>query len=187
MTAEQTLDNALRTWSDNAPLAEPHLDAATLFALGGAGAVTKGAGGALRHLSLCPACQREWAEWRRARSAVSEAAGENADGLLVGCGFLLAAASPGLSEGVSLPSQCGSYRLDILPQAGESGLVLAVFEVQAPELLLEAATVSVRDRQGQMLLRGTIRDGRLARAIERLADFDLSTWTVTIDRKLIDH
>ncbi len=172
------LHEALSSWKEYSPGEGAHFDDGTLYNLTAAGAIADAEPELLRHLSRCPTCLAEWAEWRKARSLAEEDEAAPAAPLLA-YGFLQAAASV-LHDGLSMQSQCGSYRLDLLPKVDDGLTTLIVFEVLSAEEALENALVTIHDRFGKKLLEGRLRDGRLARPIYNPDQFDLSTWTVSI-------
>ena len=186
MTDNGTLFDRLATWKEHGSnVNASHLDEVTLYQLTAEGSLAEADSAALKHLSLCSTCMGEWANWRRARGAAENTEGPLAD-IDLSFGFLQAAASPELTESISMQSQCGSYRLDILPQEGAPDRGLVVFEALSGNERLEDAQVTIHDREGRLLLKGRLREGRLARPLNDPSQFDLSTWTVSIDTDRAD-
>jgi hypothetical protein len=50
-------------------------------------------------------------------------------------------------------------------------------------MAVEGRYVTVRDRNGLVVLEGRLRHGRLARICEKLSEIDLTTWTLVVDGK----
>ncbi len=186
MLNNDQLYNHLATWKEHAPfLGGEHLDEEALYHLAGSGSMVNADPVALQHLSLCPVCIEAWANWCHARGA-AQVTEDNASDIEFTFGYLQAAASPVLTDGVSMQSQCGSYRLDLLPQKEAQGRGLVVFEALSETEPVEDALVTIHDRNGLLLLKGRLCEGRLARPVDNPGQFDLSTWTVAIDTTQAD-
>ena len=181
-----TLTINLHNWKSHVPRSEPHLSSADLYALSAPEALPLADPVQLQHLSLCPTCIEEWANWCKARSAVREIGEQTNNGISLSHGYLRAAASPEMTDSVSMQSQCGNYRLEILTGGGTPCHGLVTFEALVGGNQLENSLVSICDQDGKTLLKGRLSDGRLARAIENPNEFDLSTWTVSITKDKTD-
>lgn len=139
---------------------------------------------ALLHLSKCPLCLQEWSAWRKA-TTVTEASvrfASHSPKDVVGYGFLQAADSAAHNP-FTLKSECGRFSVDVLPQVDSPDRVLMVFKVTDPNKTgYEDQTALLRDKRGEVFLRGRIHNGQFARNVENLELFDLTTWTVIFAR-----
>jgi hypothetical protein len=133
------------------------------------------------HLSLCPLCLNQWAEFRKSISDIEDAANYK-EQRFVAWGMLEAAAGDKPVEAVRLKSSCGRFYLGLLPQMGnpENGMITLELESKTASEL-EGHKVTVRDNQGRILLEGALCQGRLARRIEKLPNINLKHWTVVVD------
>jgi hypothetical protein len=59
--------------------------------------------------------------------------------------------------------------------------MVAVEAASAEDASLEGKSVTVRDRNGRILLQGRLHQGRLARLCDDLAGVDLGAWTLVVD------
>ncbi len=154
-----------------------HLSEERLYEMAVPGGIEKSAGSSVKHISLCPLCLEKWAAFRKAVHQIEsmETLGHTA----IAGGTREAAADRGPKRAESLLSDCGAFRLNLLPRRDdpEKGMV-ALELLKDRAKVLEGRRVTVRDRNGVVLLSGRPRQGRLAQLFDRLSDIDVSIWTV---------
>ncbi|MBW2204379.1 MAG: hypothetical protein JRF52_09860 [Deltaproteobacteria bacterium] len=195
MNTENELASSLQTWKEVYPVrtegdrgADVHLDMEDLYSMAGPGGIEKADDKALNHLSLCPICLEEWASWFRALRAVDELdrpeASEDETIPVMAYGMREAAATAKPEEPISIRSSCGRFIFGLLPQLDnlEKGMV-TLEAVADGDMAVEGRYVTVRDRNGLVVLEGRLRHGRLARICEKLSEIDLTTWTLVVDGK----
>ena len=166
-----------------------HLGMEALYSIAGPGGIEKADDKALNHLFLCPICLEEWASWRSALTAVGgldrPEASEDETMPVMAYGMREAAATDKPDEPISIRSSCGRFIFGLLPQLDnpENGMV-TLEAVADGDMTVEGRYVTVRDRNGLVVLEGRLRHGRLARTCEKLSEIDLTTWTLIVDDKL---
>jgi hypothetical protein len=180
MIMEHDIREQLAIWRETDVPGE-HLDSDLLYRMAEAEGLVSATAEAMAHLSLCPRCTHEWAQWRKAISALADTGGVEGR-VILSFGMREAAATAKSSpEPVSLPSACGGFVLSLLPQMDDPDRGMVALEATCPERgSLEGARVSVKDHAGTIILAGRLREGRLARRCEAISSFDLSTWTVVV-------
>jgi len=166
-----------------------HLSVEELYRMAEPGGIERSEVEAVDHLSVCPVCLGEWASWRRALTAVDEL--ESAEGMeeeefpVMAYGMREAAATAKPEEPVNVRSSCGRFNLGVLPRLDNPQKGMVTLEAVADgEMSVEDRHFTVRDRNGLVLLEGRLHQGRLARTCEKLADIDLTTWTLVVDEEL---
>ncbi len=171
------------TYTDDPSLEDEHLDSEVLYKMALRGGIEGAGKYETEHLSMCPKCLREWASWRRAVSAVEETNEKQEEYKeVMAYGLLKAAATEGITEPVTLTSECGRFTLSVFPQvdAPEQGIITLETPEEGPETCEENFAI-VRDKNGLVLLEGKVQNGRLARKFDNLNRIDLSTWTVVVE------
>jgi len=195
MNTENALQPYLQSWkevyqarTDADREANDHLPMEALYRMAGPGGIEKEGDEALNHLSLCPVCLQEWASWRRALTTVDELdrpeESEDETIPVMAYGMREAAATAKPEEPINIRSSCGRFIFGLLPQLDnlEKGMV-TLEAVADGDMTVEGRYVTVRDRNGLVVLEGRLRHGRLARTCEKLSEIDLTTWTLVVDRK----
>jgi len=195
MNIENGLASSLQIWKEVYPVlteedreADDHLPMEALYNMAGPGGIEKADDKALNHLSLCPICLEEWASWRNALTAVAELdrpeASEDEPIPVMAYGMREAAATAKPDEPINIRSSCGRFIFGLLPQLDnpEKGMV-TLEAVTDGDMTVEGRYVTVRDRNGLVVLEGRLRHGRLARTCEKLSEIDLTTWTLVVDGK----
>ncbi len=195
MNTENALASSLQIWKEVYQAQTPgdgeigdHLPMEDLYNMAGPGGIEKADDKALNHLSLCPICLEEWASWFRALRAVDELdrpeASEDETIPVMAYGMREAAATAKPEEPISIRSSCGRFIFGLLPQLDnlEKGMV-TLEAVADGDMAVEGRYVTVRDRNGLVVLEGRLRHGRLARICEKLSEIDLTTWTLVVDGK----
>jgi len=193
--SDQQLTRAFREWQPETtqstnPELEPHLNESQLLHLAAAGGLEAATPKELRHLDACAICFGAWAAWRRALSAtqdqtdtVKQTPNQDSpttadDDFICAFGFQEAAASstPETSEPRIYTSNCGSWRLELLPgrESPKRGLLI----LTALQGNKATGQITVFDRRGKEILAGSLENGRLARLCEDFTGLDLSVWTV---------
>lgn len=139
----------------------------------------------MTHLAKCPLCLQEWSAWREAIAVADESVGQyQAADEVISYGFLQAAGSDERSP-FKLKSECGRFSIDVLPQIDDPERVLMVFKVCDPAKNgFEGQVAILRDRNGNVALRGRIHNGKFARNVDSLNQFDLTAWTVIFARDI---
>jgi len=195
MNIENGLASSLQIWKEVYPVlteedreADDHLPMEALYNMAGPGGIEKADDKALNHLSLCPICLEEWASWRRALRAVAELDRPEADEdetiPVMAFGMREAAATAKPDEPINIRSSCGRFIFGLLPQLDNPEKGMVTLEAVADgDMTVEGRYVTVRDRNGLVVLEGRLRHGRLARTCEKLSEIDLTTWTLVVDRK----
>ena len=196
MNTENVLQPYLQIWKEGYPArteadreADDHLPMETLYSMAGPGGIERADDKALNHLSLCPICLEEWASWCSALRSVDKLdrpkASEDETIPVMAYGMREAAATAKPDEPISIRSSCGRFIFGLLPQLDnlEKGMV-TLEAVADGDMAVEGRYVTVRDRNGLVVLEGRLRHGRLARTCEKLSEIDLSTWTLIVDDKL---
>jgi len=195
MNIENGLASSLQIWKEVYSVlteedreADDHLPMEALYRMAGPGGIEKEGDEALNHLSLCPVCLEEWASWRRALTTVDELdrpeESEDETIPVMAYGMREAAATAKPEEPINIRSSCGRFIFGLLPQLDnlEKGMV-TLEAVADGDMTVEGRYVTVRDRNGLVVLEGRLRHGRLARTCEKLSEIDLTTWTLVVDRK----
>ncbi len=194
MTDTNTLDQAFSAWqetrleelnNDDSGNRQPHFDEKILLRLADRGGLESAATIELEHLENCPLCLAEWAAWRRAFSAADECSeNSSADDLNSeffahqAFGYLEAAASATTKmQALTLESNCGTYRLEILPDRQENNAGMIILN-RLTENQDTATKVTVRDRAGRIVISGPLENNRLVRIHKNLDELDFSIWTV---------
>ncbi len=188
MITENNLKAGLAAWKEMYHEGKPdpgedirHLDAEELYRMAEDGGVAQAGDKAVEHLSLCPVCLGEWAEWRRVLSAVAEA--DEEDTLVMSYGLLEAAATTATTEAVSVLSACGRFTLSRLPDIDNPTRgMLTVDLVSEDAEAMNGWHISVSDKNQQIMLAGRIFDGRLARKCENINDFDFSELKIVVKK-----
>ena len=157
--------------------------------MAGPGGIERADDEALNHLSLCPICLEEWASWCSALRTVDEldrpVADEDEPIPAMTYGMREAAATDKPDEPISIRSSCGRFIFGLLPQLDNPEKGMVTLEAVADgDMAVEGRYVTVRDRNGLVVLEGRLRHGRLARTCEKLSEIDLTTWTLVVDDKL---
>jgi len=195
METENKLTSSLQIWKEVYSArteadreADDHLPMEALYRMAGPGGIEKAEDKALNHLSLCPSCLEEWASWRRALTAVDELdrpeASEDETIPVMAYGLREAAATAKPEEPLSMRSSCGRFIFGLFPRLDNPDKGMITLEAVADgEISVEGRHVTVRDRNGLVLLEGRLRHGRLARTCENLSEIDLTTWTLVVDGK----
>ena len=187
MQNEMNLNTCLQAWNDvyfDDPAFEgDHLASDMLYRMAGPGGIYGSSQYEVEHLSLCPKCLDEWASWRRALSVIEESdQGLEDDYTFMSYGILKAAATKGLKDPISVLSECGRFTLGIFPQIDDPAKAMITLEIAENDTtLFEDRTTVVKDRNGLLLLKGKVQNGRLARRFEDLNKVDFSTWTVVVE------
>jgi hypothetical protein len=188
MNEDAVLEICLETWQSvylkpNREDGEEkvHLSEKVLYQMALSGGINEADPKDSAHLSLCPFCLNQWAQFRKSISDVEDATGYK-EQRFVAWGMLEAAATNKPVEAVRLKSSCGRFFLGLLPQMGnpESGMITLELESKTA-LELEGHKATVRDQQGRILLEGVLCQGRLARRIDKLTNINLKHWTVVVD------
>lgn len=194
MTDANNLDRAFYAWqetkleelkSDDSGSPQQHLDEKLLLRLADRGGLESAATIELEHLENCPLCLAEWATWRRAFTAAEDCS-ENNSAADLDCdfsahqafGYLEAAASGTTkNQALTLESNCGTYRLEILPnrQENNEGMIILTRLTENQD---SVAKLTVRDRTGRKVISGPLENNRLVRIHKNLDELDLSIWTV---------
>jgi len=149
------------------------------------GGITRSSAEAVAHLSLCPVCLEDWAKWRRAFTTVQELESTEEQEPFVMTYGMREAAATGKPEGpVSSKSSCGRFILGLLPQIDNPDRGMVTLEsIAGQETPIKDQHVTVRDRNGYVLIDGILIHGRLARTCDNLSEIDLSIWTLIVDEE----
>jgi len=195
MDTENALASSLRIWKEVYSARttrdgeiDDHLSMEALYSMAGPGGIEKEGDEALNHLSLCPICLEEWALWRRALTTVDELdrpeASEDETIPVMAYGMREAAATAKPEEPINIRSSCGRFIFGLLPQLDNPERGMVTLEAVADgDMTVEGRYVTVRDRNGLVVLEGRLHHGRLARTCEKLSEIDLTTWTLVVDGK----
>jgi hypothetical protein len=133
----------------------------------------------ISHLSTCPRCLGRWVKSSKEQKE-HEASQQSSDDYLV-YGGLEAAASLDTIEPIQLKSSCGRFSLGVLPGSGDPANSLITLEVQSDTAsLLEEKVLTVREKNGTIILSGSLRGGRLGGTFSDIRKVNLSTWTLQI-------
>ena len=192
METQNNLESCLQIWKEvysgpTKPNGETgdHLSMETLYRMSQPGGIEGSAAEAVTHLSLCPTCLEEWASWRSALAAVealeNDPPEEAAHFGITAYGMREAAATAKPGEPMNLRSSCGRFILGLLPQLDNPEKGMATLEAVSDGNITIEGTVTVRDRNGLVVLEGRLQGGRLARTCEKLSGIDLSTWTLVVN------
>jgi len=162
-----------------------HLSMEEIYRMAEPGGIARSGDEAVSHLSLCPVCLEEWAEWRRALTAVEDLESiEEQEPLVMTYGMREAAATEKPEGPVSIKSSCGRFILELLPQINNPDRGMVTLEsIAGQEAPIKDQHVTVRDRNGYVLIDGMLLHGRLARICDNLSEIDLSTWTLIVDEE----
>lgn len=162
-----------------------HLSAEEIYRMAEPGGITRSSAEAVAHLSLCPVCLEDWAKWRRAFTTVEELESTEEQEPFVMTYGMREAAATGKPEGpVSSKSSCGRFILGLLPQIDNPDRGMVTLEsIAGQETPIKDQHVTVRDRNGYVLIDGILIHGRLARTCDNLSEIDLSIWTLIVDEE----
>lgn len=171
-----SLENALRNWQAcYQPATEDHIPLERLYAFSQNNGMKTASKDELRHLSRCSQCLDQW----ELLCVVGDEQEAEPVETIVGYGFLKAAASKSF-EPLSLVSECNQFTLGIYFDPDESGNGMVTLDVSLSSPLPENTIVVVEDKNEKCVLKAAVHDGRVARKVNRLKEFDFSKWTVTL-------
>jgi len=141
------------------------------------------------HLSRSPKDIQEWLKRLEQNNSMDNTLAEKVDqpkpSILSSYGYLKAAATKDMFlKAITLPSQCGHYKLTILPQKGEPEKGLAILEADKETALqIEGMNISVWDSKQHIILQGMLQQGKVKQKIAVKKDQPLqldSSWSVII-------
>lgn len=133
----------------------------------------------ISHLSTCPKCLNRWVKSCREQREL-EAVPQFSDEYLI-YGGLEAAASLGTIEPVQMKSSCGKFSLGVLPASGDPANALITLEAQSDTAsLLEEKKLTVREKNGTIILTGHLQGGRLVGTFSDIRKINLSVWTLQV-------
>lgn len=183
MSCAENLEQSLAAWKTSGLINDSsteHLDDETLYQLACDNAASDCEPQHKQHLSCCPICMEKWANWRKAISA-TQSSQQQPQHSTVSYGMLEAAADNNSQQPLSLHSHCGCFNLGLFPDREHPDSALVTLKsIGANNDQLEGQQVTVRDKNGTIILDCPLRDGRAARRIEQLSNLDLTQWTVVI-------
>jgi hypothetical protein len=143
----------------------------------------------VEHLSLSPKDIREWIERLEQNNSMDNTMANKVDqpkpSIISSYGYLKAATTKDMFlKAITLPSQCGHYKLTILPQKGEPEKGLAILEADKETAQqIEGMDVSVWDSGQHIILQGVMQQGKVKQKIvvkkEQPLQLD-SSWSVII-------
>lgn len=180
---ETDLNEYLKIWRDVGEHAASghHLASDTLYQMARDGGLEQASPADVAHLSLCPVCVNQWAEWRKALSAVAALEGEPPAATLTYGIRQAAATRKTVAEPVRLPSACGRFVLSLLPQMDDPDRGMVALEaVGEGGRELDGQSVIAKDRLGIVMIAGRLREGRLARRSDQISTFNLTLWTLVV-------
>ncbi len=190
MTNSKNIDSALKNWREmklaqTDSLPTEHLQEQTLVRMAADGGLQEALESELKHLDNCPLCLASWSAWRRAFTVVQESNSEvenheefSAESTY---GFLEAAATTSAkTAGQIVESRCGTYRLEIMPNREDptKGIIVLSRRPEKSENRGDKK-VTVRDRNGHIIISGTLENKKLARLCHNLDEIDLTVWTIS--------
>jgi hypothetical protein len=190
MISDMALKKYIHIWHKNQTPEignSPHLPPEAIYRMAASRGMETANPQHIAHLSICPACLREWVFWSRVRaddSPETDASDGETDRerpSTFSGGMLRAAASPGETEALRIASACGRFFLGVLPQTGapEKGLItIETLETLAERF--EGQTATVRDAAGQTILEGRFQGGRAAGRVDHIKGINLSTWSLVV-------
>ncbi len=133
-----------------------------------------------KHLSQCRECLGKWLDLVEEQVFVEEIAEEKTSDDWY-AGGMLEAASAQVSSAVVLKSNCGRFQLSLYPDSDKQGAGMITLEfVGNNGDQIEGKWVTVRDLNGEMLLDGSVRAGRLASISDNFDSIDLQKWSVQV-------
>jgi hypothetical protein len=157
-----TLRDGWAAWSAQSPSAGgsgPHIPPATLYELLIQPPDPPTTEPLLQHLTRCPVCLQELQEL--AQSLGESECWDTA---------LPKAAASEMRGPVRVPTEGGKYTIIIRRRVADERQGVMTVEVAAPyRAQLEGKSVTVRDGQGRLLVRGRIINGEVSQAVEDLA------------------
>lgn len=182
MTDQDYLQPAMAAWQKACLSGEikeygkgGHLTDDDFYPLAVPGGIDTAAEQIVDHIASCPVCLEKWAMWRRAVS--DTAVNESEEEQIISYGMLRAAAGKEQKEAVNIKSNCGRFILGIYPQKDDPGKAMVVLEFVEGHAL-EGKKFVVRDNTGNILIDGSLQQGRVARVCEDFKKVDLSKWTL---------
>lgn len=162
-----------------------HLSTEAIYRMAGSGGIAMAEDKMIDHLSLCPGCLEEWVEWIKAIESLEDLESiDEQEPPIMTYGMREAAATGKAAGPVSIKSSCGRFILELLPQIDnpDRGMV-TVETIAGQETAIKNQHITVRDRNGYVLIDGILIHGRLARTCDNLSEIDLSTWTLVVNEE----
>ena len=165
MQDKTTLKQALKAWrSWKAPPKEPgdHIPPAELYELFIHPESTPDRGMLLDHLVQCPVCLRELEDVIHSRAGAEEA--------MAGLDYAPAMAAASLTRGPKrISTQGGKYTIEIRPHLSRENRGIVTVQVAPPYRdELEGRTLTIKDRQGRVLLQSRIINSEASQEIDDL-------------------
>ncbi len=184
MIHDTELQQLLHLWSQTDPVCLPrasqeqekHLDDTTLFKMAQPSGLATAQPNELKHLSGCPLCLQQFAEWHQ---AMIDASQKQSRPTIMSYGLRQAAASPGSAEPKNLTSTCGQFILGIYPEVDNPKRGMITLDLAPGTQGLQEKFITIRDANATLLLDGSLHNNRLARIIDNLDEIDLSAWTIS--------
>ncbi len=180
-----SLQEGLEIWARNrdfsVPAGESHIPASELLGLAISGGWQAASEDVRHHLSCCSICLENWFAACREQAKTEKFLTDSASDDWFSGGLLEAAAGDGITSSLQLKSSCGDFRLGLYPDADKPGSGMVTLEyVSSGEPNPEGRFVVVKDRLGVTLLKGVIRNGRMARLSEQFNHIDLQSWSLQV-------
>ena len=183
MSCAEDLQQSLASWKQDHLIndcSNEHLDDDTLYQLAGGNNITSCNEQQKQHLSCCAICLEKWANWRKAISA-SQTAPQHEQQPTMSYGMLEAAADNNSQQPLDLHSHCGNFNLGLFPDSQHPDSALVTLKITTGNSeQLDGQQITVRDKNGTIILDCPLQDGRAARRVNQLSRLDLSQWTVMI-------
>jgi hypothetical protein len=190
MTNSDNINSALGNWREM-KLAQTdssqteHLKEQILVRMAADGGLQEALESELKHLDNCPLCLASWSAWRRAFTVAQECNNESEKSEEFSSesayGFLEAAATTSAkATGQIVESRCGTYRLEIMPNRDDPTKGMIVLSSRPAKSDNKGGNqVTVRDRNGRIIISGTLENKKLARLCHNLDEIDLTVWTIS--------
>lgn len=184
MSCAEDLHQSLAAWKQAGVIndsSNEHLDDDTLYQLACDNSAIDVDPQQKQHLSCCPICMEKWANWRKAISA-TQSDQQQQQPLSMSYGFLEAAADNNNNpQPLNLHSHCGGFNLGLYPDRDHPESALVTLKATGSNCdQLEDHQVTVRDKNGSVILEGFFIEGRAARRTDQLSSIDLTQWTVVV-------
>ncbi len=137
------------------------------------------------HLSRSPKDIRQWLKRLEQNNSMANRLDQTEPTIISSYGYLKAAATRELFlKAITLPSQCGHFKLTILPQKGVAEKALAILEADKETAQqIEGRDVSVWDSRQHIILQGVMQNGKVKQkiAVKKARPLQLdSSWSVII-------
>ena len=180
------LRKGLKIWRETALKtaisSDDHLTPKQLEAMKEHGGITGADDAWVEHLSLCPLCLDRFSALLAEKNEPPPLPDASAaDDYIMAIGELQAADEEKRTALPEISTACRRFTLGIYPDRDNPDNGMLTVEVGRDlHDAVEGKKVTVRDKEGRVLLSATFHDGKVARLCKGLREADLNAWTILV-------